>query len=56
VSRHLHEAGRLARLAEQAAAGVLTPRVASVLPAERAADEHRRFAAHGVRGRLVLTF
>ena len=56
VSRHLHEAGRLARLAEQAAAGVLTPRVADALPAERAADAHRRFAAHGVRGRLVLTF
>jgi len=56
VSRHLHEAGRLARLAEQAAAGVLTLRVADALPAERAADAHRRFAAHGVRGRLVLTF
>jgi NADPH:quinone reductase-like Zn-dependent oxidoreductase len=56
VSHHLHEAGRLARLAEQAAAGVLTPRVADVLPAGRAADAHRRFAAHGVRGRLVLTF
>jgi len=56
VFHHLHEAGRLARLAEQAAAGVLTPRVADVLPAGRAADAHRRFAAHGVRGRLVLTF
>jgi len=30
--------------------------VADALPAERAADAHRRFAAHGVRGRLVLTF
>ena len=56
VFHHLHEAGRLARLAEQAAAGVLTPRVADVVPAARAADAHRRFAAHGVRGRLVLTF
>jgi NADPH:quinone reductase len=56
VFHHLHEAGRLARLGEQAAAGVLTPRVADVLPAERAAEAHRRFEAHGVRGRLVLTF
>jgi NADPH2:quinone reductase len=56
VSHHLHEADRLARLAEQAAKGVLTPRVADVLPAERAAQAHRRFAAHGVRGRLILAF
>jgi NADPH:quinone reductase len=56
VFHHLHEADRLARLAEQAAQGVLTPRVADVLPAERAAQAHRRFAAHGVRGRLILAF
>jgi NADPH:quinone reductase len=56
VFHHLHEAGRLARLAEQAAKGVLTLRVADVLPAEQAAEAHRRFEAHGVRGRLVLTF
>jgi NADPH:quinone reductase-like Zn-dependent oxidoreductase len=56
VSRHLHEGDRLARLAEQAAQGVLTPRVADVVPAERAAQAHRRFAAHGVRGRLILAF
>ncbi|MEO3930990.1 NADP-dependent oxidoreductase [Micromonosporaceae bacterium B7E4] len=41
------------RLAE---AGVLTPRVAKTLPAAEAPDAHRRFAAGGVRGRLVLTF
>jgi NADPH:quinone reductase len=56
VFHHLHEGDRLARLAEQAAQGVLTPRVADVLPAERAAEAHRRLEAHGVRGRLVLTF
>jgi NADPH:quinone reductase len=56
VFHHLHEADRLARLAQQAAEGVLTPRVADVLPAGRAADAHRRFETHGVRGRLVLTF
>jgi NADPH:quinone reductase len=55
VSLHLHEGDRLARLAELAAAGVLWLRVADVLPASRAADAHRRFEAHGVRGRLVLT-
>jgi len=30
--------------------------VAGVLPAARAAEAHRRFEAHGVRGRLVLVF
>jgi NADPH:quinone reductase-like Zn-dependent oxidoreductase len=56
VFGHLHEGGTLARLAELAAEGVLTLRVADVLPAERAAEAHRRFEARGVRGRLVLTF
>jgi NADPH:quinone reductase len=56
VSRHLHEAGTLARLAGLATTGTLTLRVADVLPAERAADAHRRLEAGGVRGRLVLTF
>ena len=56
VFRHLHEAGRLARLAELAAQGVLSLRVADVLPAAQAAQAHRRFEAHGVRGRLVLSF
>jgi NADPH:quinone reductase len=46
----------LARLAELADKGVLSLRVADVLPAARAAEAHRRFEAHGVRGRLVLTF
>jgi NADPH:quinone reductase len=56
VFRHLHEGETLARLAVLAAKGVLTLRVADVLPASAAADAHRRFEAHGVRGRLVLTF
>jgi NADPH:quinone reductase len=34
----------------------MSMRVADVLPAERAADAHRRFEAGGVRGRLVLAF
>jgi NADPH:quinone reductase len=56
VFRHLHESGTLTRLAELAARDVLSLRVADVLPAARAAEAHRRFEAHGVRGRLVLTF
>ena len=56
VFRHLHESGTLARLAELAARDVLSLRVADVLPTARAAEAHRRFEAHGVRGRLVLTF
>jgi NADPH2:quinone reductase len=56
VFKHLHEGQALARLADLAVKKVLTLRVADVLPAERAAEAHRRFEAHGVRGRLVLTF
>jgi NADPH:quinone reductase-like Zn-dependent oxidoreductase len=46
----LHQIRRLAE------AGVLTPRVATTLPAAEAADAHRRLEAGGLRGRLVLTF
>jgi NADPH:quinone reductase len=56
VSLHLHEGDRLALLAELPVKGVLWLRVADVLPASRAEEAHRRFEAHGVRGRLVLTF
>jgi NADPH:quinone reductase-like Zn-dependent oxidoreductase len=44
------------RLRRQAEYGVLTLRVAEVLPAKEAAEAHRRLAAGGVRGRLVLDF
>ncbi|WP_439381328.1 quinone oxidoreductase family protein [Amycolatopsis lexingtonensis] len=47
---------RLLRLRDQAGAGELTLRVADVVPADRAADAHRRLAGGGVRGRLVLDF
>ncbi|MBF6170410.1 NADP-dependent oxidoreductase [Nocardia blacklockiae] len=43
-----------AALADLADAG-LTLRVADTLPLDRAADAHRRLAAGGLRGRLVLT-
>jgi NADPH:quinone reductase-like Zn-dependent oxidoreductase len=56
VGRHLHEGHRIAELAGLVNEGVLTLRVAEVLPAERAAEAHRRLEAGGVRGRLVLTF
>jgi NADPH:quinone reductase-like Zn-dependent oxidoreductase len=56
VGHHLHEGARLAELADLAAKGVLTLRIAELIPAERAAEAHRRLEAGGVRGRLVLTF
>lgn len=56
VGKHLHEGNRVAELADLAARGVLTTRVASTIPAEHAADAHRKLEAGGVRGRLVLTF
>jgi NADPH2:quinone reductase len=56
VGNHLHEGHRIAALADLVDKGVLTLRVAEVLPAERAAEAHRRLEAGGVRGRLVLTF
>jgi NADPH:quinone reductase-like Zn-dependent oxidoreductase len=56
VGQHLHEGHRIAELAALAGQGTLTLRVADVLPAAQAAEAHRRLAAGGVRGRLVLTF
>ncbi|MBV2154993.1 NADP-dependent oxidoreductase [Kitasatospora sp. SUK 42] len=41
------------RLADLAAAG-LRPRIADVLPLDEVAEAHRRLAAGGLRGRLVL--
>lgn len=56
VGQHLHEGNRIGELAGLVDAGVLTLRVADVLPASQAAEAHRRLEAGGVRGRLVLTF
>ncbi|MCU1493207.1 MAG: zinc-binding alcohol dehydrogenase [Acidimicrobiaceae bacterium] len=44
------------RLRSQAEEGILTLRVAELLPAKEAAEAHRRLAAGGIRGRLVLDF
>ena len=46
----------LVTLRERVEDGALTLRVADVLPAEQAADAHRRLDAGGVRGRIVLAF
>lgn len=43
----------MARLAER---GLLTTRVADVLPATHAAEAHRRLEGGGVRGRFTLDF
>jgi NADPH:quinone reductase len=56
VGNHLHEAARLAELADLAVKGTLTLRIAELIPAEHAAAAHRRLEAGGVRGRLVLIF
>jgi NADPH2:quinone reductase len=44
------------RLRSQVEEGIITLRLAEVLPAEEAPEAHRRLAAGGVRGRLVLDF
>jgi NADPH:quinone reductase-like Zn-dependent oxidoreductase len=54
VRTYAGETEKLDRLRAQAEDGVLTLRVARVLPLERAAEAHRLFEAGGVRGRIVL--
>jgi NADPH:quinone reductase-like Zn-dependent oxidoreductase len=56
VPRPDQTAAALDRLPQQVEYGVLTLRVADVLPATQAAQAHRRLEAGGVRGRLVLQF
>jgi NADPH:quinone reductase-like Zn-dependent oxidoreductase len=56
VAKEYRSQAELETLRRYAEDGVLTLRVADVLPAERAAEAHRRLEAGGVRGRLVLTF
>lgn len=52
----VNDQARLDRVRRQVEAGQLRPRVAEVLPVERAAEAHRVLEAGGVRGRLVLAF
>jgi NADPH:quinone reductase-like Zn-dependent oxidoreductase len=56
VNEIITDHARIQRLRDQASSGVLTLRVADVLPAEQAALAHQRLAEGGVRGRLVLSF
>ena len=56
VRDYQHAGDKLAGLAGLVAAGRLTLRVAAELPAELAAQAHRKLEAGGVRGRLVLRF
>lgn len=56
VFSEYHSAAKLDALRQAVEDGVLTLRVADTLPADQAAEAHRRLAAGGVRGRLVLLF
>lgn len=56
VFDHAERSDLLHTLGEQVASGVLTPRVARVLPPEQAGEAHRMLEAGGVRGRIVLDF
>ena len=47
---------RLEQVRDLAELDTLTLRVAEVLPAERAAEAHRRLERGGLRGRLALDF
>jgi NADPH:quinone reductase-like Zn-dependent oxidoreductase len=54
VRTYARERTKLDRLRAQAEEGIVTLRVARVLPLERAAEAHRLFEAGGIRGRIVL--
>ena len=56
VATAITDTAKLERLRDLAEAGVLTPRVARVLPAAEAAEAHRILERGSVRGRLVLDF
>jgi NADPH:quinone reductase-like Zn-dependent oxidoreductase len=56
VGREYRSQAKLETLRRFTEDGLLTLRVADVLPAAQAADAHRRLEAGGVRGRIVLTF
>ncbi|MGO1584093.1 MAG: zinc-binding dehydrogenase, partial [Actinomycetaceae bacterium] len=56
VGTYAQERAKFDTLRKQAEAGVVTLRVAAVLPKEEAPEAHRRLEAGGVRGRIVLAF
>jgi NADPH:quinone reductase-like Zn-dependent oxidoreductase len=56
VTSYLQNHEALDRLGRLVAEGRLTLRVAETFPPERAADAHRKLAAGGTRGRLLIVF
>lgn len=56
VDQHTTRNDVLTTVRDLAEAGVLSLRVAGTLPADQAAQAHRRLEAGGLRGRLVLTW
>ncbi len=56
VRYHLRDTSQLNELRRLVESGALRLRVAQTYPAARAAEAHRRLAAGGTRGRLVITF
>jgi NADPH2:quinone reductase len=56
VVKRANDNAALDRLREQAEQGVVTLRVAKVLPADQAVEAHRILEAGGTRGRIVLDF
>ncbi|GAA3339132.1 NADP-dependent oxidoreductase [Curtobacterium pusillum] len=56
VAQEYRSFDKLEQLRHAVESGTLTPRVAEVLPAARAAEAHERLEAGGTRGRFVLTW
>ncbi|MBZ3905407.1 NADP-dependent oxidoreductase [Streptomyces scabiei] len=56
VRSRVTDTAAITRLREQVESGDLTLRVAATLPADQAAEAHRRLEKGGLRGRLVLEF
>lgn len=56
VRERVEDTAAIRDLVGLVAAGVLPTRVALELPAEQAADAHRRLEQGGLRGRIILTF
>ncbi len=56
VTEYAHQGAALQELARMAGLGALTLRVAGTFPPEQAGEAHRKLAAGGVRGRLLIVF
>jgi NADPH2:quinone reductase len=56
VAQEYRSLDKLERLRHGVEGGTIVPRVAEVLPADRAPEAHRRLEAGGTRGRFVLTW